>query len=78
MATFGVNVLRVCLSVFDETLHVSFYWYDLFIPAVCMSGYSLITEHALEESIFFGTTFVTFSSFVGFLQTKLLYESPWR
>ena len=53
MTTFGANVLRVCLSVFDETLHASFYWYGLFIPAIGMSGYALSAEHALGKSIFF-------------------------
>ena len=57
---FDRDVLRVCLSVFDETLHANFYWYGIFIPVIGMSGYALSVEHALGKSIFFGATFMIF------------------
>ena len=58
-------MLRVCLSVFGETLHASLYGYGFIIPPIGMSGYALSAVHALEASIFFGTRFVTFYVFLG-------------
>ena len=65
-------MLRACLSVFDKTLHASLYGFGLFIPPVGMSGYALSVEHALEASIFFGTTFVTFSVYLVFAHKAAL------
>ena len=53
VAMFDGLVLEISLVEFDETLHATFYGYEIvFIPSG-VSAVTLSAENTLEESIFY-------------------------